>query len=76
VRLTETLAEEVRPHNIQVNAVAPGAVNTRMLEEVLALALLPAPIGGCRRRARLKEGRPLIWCPASWSSWHLRPLPG
>jgi len=36
VRLTETLAEELRPYNVQVNAVAPGAVNTRMLEEVLA----------------------------------------
>ena len=36
VRLTETVAEEVRPYNIQVNAIAPGAVNTRMLDEVLA----------------------------------------
>jgi NAD(P)-dependent dehydrogenase (short-subunit alcohol dehydrogenase family) len=36
VRFTETLAEELKPHNIQVNAVAPGAVNTQMLDEVLA----------------------------------------
>ena len=36
VRLTENLAEEVRDQNIQVNAIAPGAVNTRMLDEVLA----------------------------------------
>ena len=36
VRLTENLAEEVRAYNIQVNAIAPGATNTRMLEEVLA----------------------------------------
>lgn len=36
VRLTETVAEEVKPFNIQVNAVAPGAINTHMLEEVLA----------------------------------------
>lgn len=35
VRLTETLAQEMRPYGIQVNAIAPGAVNTRMLEEVL-----------------------------------------
>jgi 3-oxoacyl-[acyl-carrier protein] reductase len=35
VRLTETVAEEVRPFNVQVNAIAPGAVNTRMLQEVL-----------------------------------------
>lgn len=36
VRLTETLAVELEPYNIQVNAVAPGAVNTQMLDEVLA----------------------------------------
>ena len=36
VRLTETVAEEVKPFNVQVNAIAPGAINTRMLEEVLA----------------------------------------
>ena len=36
VRFTDTLAEEVREFNIDVNAVAPGALNTRMLDEVLA----------------------------------------
>ena len=36
VRLTETLSEELKEFNIQVNAIAPGAVNTRMLDEVLA----------------------------------------
>lgn len=36
VRLTETLAHELRPFNIDVNAVAPGALNTRLLDEVLA----------------------------------------
>lgn len=35
VRFIETLAEEVREFNIDVNAIAPGALNTRMLEEVL-----------------------------------------
>ena len=35
VRLTETLAEELKEYNIQVNAISPGAVNTKMLEEVL-----------------------------------------
>lgn len=35
VRLTETLAHEVKPHNIQVNAIAPGAVYTRMTEEII-----------------------------------------
>lgn len=35
VRFTETLAVELKQFNIDVNAVSPGAINTRMLEEVL-----------------------------------------
>jgi NAD(P)-dependent dehydrogenase (short-subunit alcohol dehydrogenase family) len=35
VRFTEVLADEVKRYNIRVNAIAPGAVNTRMLDEVL-----------------------------------------
>jgi NAD(P)-dependent dehydrogenase (short-subunit alcohol dehydrogenase family) len=35
VRLTETLAEELREYAIMVNAVAPGPLNTRLLDEVL-----------------------------------------
>jgi 3-oxoacyl-[acyl-carrier protein] reductase len=35
VRWAETLAEEVRASNVEVNAVAPGALNTRLLDEVL-----------------------------------------
>lgn len=35
VRLTETLALELAPDHIDVNAVAPGALNTRLLDEVL-----------------------------------------
>jgi NAD(P)-dependent dehydrogenase (short-subunit alcohol dehydrogenase family) len=36
VRLTETVAEEVKDSGIRVNAIAPGAVNTRLLDQVLA----------------------------------------
>ncbi len=36
VRFAETLAEEVREDRIDVNAIAPGALNTRLLDEVLA----------------------------------------
>jgi 3-oxoacyl-[acyl-carrier protein] reductase len=36
VRLTETLAEELRDAHVDVNAIAPGALNTRLLDEVLA----------------------------------------
>ena len=35
VRLMETLSEELKPHHIDVNAVAPGALKTRMMQEVL-----------------------------------------
>ena len=35
VRLMETLSEELKPHGIDVNAVAPGALRTRMMQEVL-----------------------------------------
>jgi 3-oxoacyl-[acyl-carrier protein] reductase len=36
VRLTETFAEELRDARVDVNAIAPGALNTRLLDEVLA----------------------------------------
>jgi len=38
VRFTEIIAEEVKDFNIQVNSIAPGAVNTRLLDQVLAAA--------------------------------------
>ncbi len=36
VRLTETFAEELKAARIDVNAIAPGALNTRLLDQVLA----------------------------------------
>ncbi len=35
VRFAETLAEEARDDGIDVNAIAPGALNTRLLDQVL-----------------------------------------
>ena len=35
IRFSETLAEEVRGTGIDINAIAPGALNTQMLEEIL-----------------------------------------
>jgi NAD(P)-dependent dehydrogenase (short-subunit alcohol dehydrogenase family) len=43
VRLTETLAEETTGSGIDVNSVAPGALNTRLLDEVLQAG--PAKVG-------------------------------
>ena len=36
VRLMETLAEELRAFHVDVNAVAPGALKTRLVDQVLA----------------------------------------
>lgn len=35
VRLTENVAQEYKAYGIDVNAVAPGAMNTRLLEDIL-----------------------------------------
>jgi NAD(P)-dependent dehydrogenase (short-subunit alcohol dehydrogenase family) len=53
VRFTETLAEEVRADGIDVNAVAPGALNTRLLDEVLAAG--PAKVGEQFHRKSLQQ---------------------
>ena len=50
VRFTETLAGEV--DGIDVNAIAPGALPTRMLDEVLASGLER----GRARRVRARDG--------------------
>ncbi len=36
IRFTENLAEELRKFNIQVNAIAPGGVKTKMQEDILS----------------------------------------
>jgi NAD(P)-dependent dehydrogenase (short-subunit alcohol dehydrogenase family) len=36
IRLMETLAEELKPFQVDVNAIAPGALATRLVDEVLA----------------------------------------
>jgi 3-oxoacyl-[acyl-carrier protein] reductase len=36
IRLMETLAEELKPFHVDVNAIAPGAMATRLVDEVLA----------------------------------------
>lgn len=35
VRLADTLAEELKPYNVQVNVIAPGLVDTKLQDEVL-----------------------------------------
>lgn len=53
VRFGETLAEEVRDWNIDVNAVAPGAMNTRLLDQVLAAG--PEKVGSVFYNQSLRQ---------------------
>jgi NAD(P)-dependent dehydrogenase (short-subunit alcohol dehydrogenase family) len=41
VRLAETIAIEMAPHGIEVNALAPGLVATRMLDQAVAAGRIP-----------------------------------
>lgn len=53
VRFVETLAEEVRDEGIDVNAVAPGALNTRLLDEVLQAG--PEKVGSAFYERSVKQ---------------------
>ena len=53
VRLTETLADDLRGDGVDVNAIAPGALNTRMLDEVLAAG--PEKVGEAYYEGALKQ---------------------
>ena len=53
VRLVETIAEEERDAPIDINAIAPGAIHTRMTEEVLALG--PSIVGEAEYRAAAQQ---------------------
>ncbi|OBH21157.1 SDR family oxidoreductase [Mycolicibacter terrae] len=55
VRFTETLAEEVRQEGIDVNAVAPGALNTRLLEQVLSAGADKVGADYYRKSVKQKE---------------------
>ena len=57
VRLTETLAEELKEYNIQVNAISPGAVNTRMLDQVLEAGPEAAGVEFYKKAKKQKEER-------------------
>jgi NAD(P)-dependent dehydrogenase (short-subunit alcohol dehydrogenase family) len=55
VRFAETLAEELREHRVDVNAIAPGALNTRMLDEVLSAG--PEAVGQAFYERALEQQR-------------------
>ncbi len=53
VRLVETIAEENRDRPFDINAIAPGAINTRLTDEVIRLG--PAIVGQAEYDAALKQ---------------------
>lgn len=53
VRFAETLAEELRGTGVDVNCIAPGALNTRMLEEVIDAG--PDAVGAAFYERALKQ---------------------
>lgn len=53
IRFAESLALEVREFGIDVNAIAPGALNTRLLDEVLAAG--PEKVGQTFYEKSLKQ---------------------
>jgi NAD(P)-dependent dehydrogenase (short-subunit alcohol dehydrogenase family) len=61
VRLTETFAEELRDSGVHVNAIAPGTLNTRLLDEVLAAGPEKAGEDFYRKSVRQRQegGAPL-----------------
>ncbi len=57
VRFSESLAQGVRDNNIQVNCIAPGAMNTEMLQSVLRAGPERAgPIEYAKARQQMDEG--------------------
>ena len=55
VRFVETLALELRADRVDVNAIAPGALNTRLLDEVIAAG--PQRVGDAFHEGALEQRR-------------------
>jgi 3-oxoacyl-[acyl-carrier protein] reductase len=53
VRLVETIAEEMRGQPYDINAIAPGAINTRLTDEVIARGA--AVVGEAEYTAAVKQ---------------------
>lgn len=53
LRLVETIADETRGQPLDINALAPGAINTRLTDEVLALG--PTVVGAAEYAAAQKQ---------------------
>ncbi len=64
VHFTESLAEELKAYNVQVNVIAPGAVNTKMLDQVLKAGGLAGAHEFKKAQEQLEKGGAPIEKPA------------
>jgi 3-oxoacyl-[acyl-carrier protein] reductase len=55
VRFAETIAEECREFGIDVNSIAPGSLNTRMLDDILAAGSTRVGLEFFERAVRQKQ---------------------
>jgi len=56
IRFAETLAEELREANVDVNAIAPGALATRMTDEVISAGPLKVGEAFYTKMVEVKQG--------------------
>jgi NAD(P)-dependent dehydrogenase (short-subunit alcohol dehydrogenase family) len=64
IRFTETLAEEIRTYNVDVNAMAPGGILTRMTERIYRAGELSGERELGRARAIMDSGGVPLDVPA------------
>jgi NAD(P)-dependent dehydrogenase (short-subunit alcohol dehydrogenase family) len=77
VRFTETLAKETAADNINVNAIAPGALNTRLLDEIIQAG--PEVVGTDFYKQSLKQrdtGGDSLLSAAECVGWLVSPASG
>jgi NAD(P)-dependent dehydrogenase (short-subunit alcohol dehydrogenase family) len=55
VRFSETLAQELQPYNVSVNCIAPGAMNTRMLDEIIRAGADASGASECSQASRIQR---------------------
>jgi NAD(P)-dependent dehydrogenase (short-subunit alcohol dehydrogenase family) len=61
VRFTESLAHDLKSHSVDVNAIAPGALDTRLLDQVLTAGAEAVGVDFYERMVKIKKqgGTPL-----------------
>lgn len=65
-RFTETAAQELKEHSVRVNAIAPGAVNTKFLEDLIAAGPEKAGQANYEKALKQKESGGISPEDAAW----------